>query len=477
MRRNYQWRKSIAGIMASAMVATTVVSGAFVTLPETAFAATTSKRVTDREKENMEISKKAATQGMVLLKNENSVLPIASGKKIALFGSGSIVTIIGGTGSGAVNQRAEETVSVYDGLKEVYDITTADYLEEYLENFNAKKEGYYKNGSGFWAPASAVERSIEDDGAVDEAAKEADTAFLVIKRNSGEGNDRAKTDDYELSDIEKENIKYLKKNFEHVVIILNVGGVINTADFAEDKDIESVLLMSQAGMKSGEALADIMTGKVTPSGKLTDTWAKDYDDYPSSADFSNNDGNIDSELYSDGIYVGYRYFDTFGVEPEYEFGFGKSYTDFKMETTAVEANEENVTVKVKVTNTGSSYSGKEVVQVYFSAPSGKLDVPYQELAAYGKTDELKSGECQELTLSFKTSDMSSYSEKDAAYEMAKGDYIIRVGNSSRNTHVAAKINLDDNVITEQLSNQLMGDNDYNDVDDELSSKAKKAESF
>lgn len=477
MRRNYQWRKSIAGLMASAMVATTVVSGAGITSLETAFAATTSTEVTEREKTNMEISKTAATQGMVLLKNENSILPLASGKKVALYGSGSVVTIIGGTGSGAVNQRESETVSIYDGLKDVYDITSADYLEAYLESYENQEDGYYKAGSGWWTPASSVERSLETDGAVDDTAKEADTALFVIRRNSGEGADREQEDDYELTDIEKANLEYLKSNFEHVVIILNVGGVIDTAEFADDEDVESVLLMSQAGMKSGEALAEILTGEVTPSGKLTDTWAKDYDDYPSSEDFSFNDDDTDTELYSEGIYVGYRYFDTFGVEPEYEFGFGKSYTDFSIETTSVEADENNVTVKAKVTNTGSSYSGKEVVQVYFSAPSGKLDVPYQELAAYGKTDELEPGKSQTLEISFKTSDMSSYSEDDAAYEMAKGDYLIRVGNSSRNTHVVAKINIGDDVITEQLSNQLMGDNDYNDVDDDLASEAASAESY
>ncbi|MCR5775802.1 MAG: glycoside hydrolase family 3 C-terminal domain-containing protein [Lachnospiraceae bacterium] len=476
MSRKYQWKKSMAGLMASAMVATTVLGSGFAALPMEVLAATTSKDVTSREKKNMAISQRAATQGMVLLKNENAVLPIAAKKKVALFGSGSVVTIVGGTGSGAVNQRAEETVSIYDGLKKVYDITTADYLEDYLEKFEEKKEGYYSGGSGWWTPASTIERSIEDDKAVNDKAKEADTAIFVIRRNSGEGADRKEKDDYNLTSVEKENLNYLKENFEHVVVLLNVGGVIDTADFAEDKDVEGILLMSQAGMKGGDALAQILTGEVTPSGKLTDTWAKKYSDYPSSDDFSGNDDNIETELYSDGIYVGYRYFDTFGVAPQYEFGYGLSYTNFDIQTKSVKADKDKVTVEVEVSNRGKA-SGKEVVQVYFSAPKGDLDVPYQELAAYGKTDELAPGKAQTLTLTFKTSEMSSYSEKDAAYEMTKGDYLIRVGNSSRNTHVAAKINLDDNVITEQLSNQKMGDNDFDSVDDKLSNRAKKAKSY
>jgi len=201
----------------------------------------------------------------------------------------------------------------------------------------------------------------------------------------------------------------------------------------------------------------VLNGEVTPSGKLTDTWAVNYSDYPSSKTFSDNDGNSKQEDYTDDIYVGYRYFDTFNVTPAYEFGYGLSYTTFDTKVESVTADENKVTVKAKVTNTGSKYSGKEVAQVYFSAPSGNLEKPYQEMAAYGKTDLLAPGESQTLTISYKTSEMSSYSEEDAAYVMEKGDYIIRVGNSSRNTHVGAVLTLDSTVKTEQLSNQMKVD--------------------
>ena len=220
-----------------------------------------------------------------------------------------------------------------------------------------------------------------------------------------------------------------------------------------------MLLMSQAGMRGGDAVVKVLNGEVTPSGKLTDTWAVNYEDYPSSEGFGSNDGNNTQEEYTDDIYVGYRYFDTFNVTPAYEFGYGMSYTDFAMYVTDVQADADNVTVTVRVTNTGDTYSGKEVVEVYFSAPDGTLEKPYQELAAFGKTDELAPGESQTLTLSYNTTEMSSYSMDQAAYIMEAGDYVVRVGNSSRNTAVAAVVSLDETCTTEQLSNQMLQDED------------------
>ena len=210
-------------------------------------------------------------------------------------------------------------------------------------------------------------------------------------------------------------------------------------------------------MYSGRAVAQVLDGERNPSGKLVDTWPVNFMDVPSSATLGEN--IVDSrteydEYYYEDIYVGYRYFDTFDVTPAYEFGYGLSYTTFDQEIVGFQADTENVTVGVKVTNTGDTYAGKEVVQVYFSAPDGALEKPYQELIAYGKTDELKPGESQILTLSFSTDEMSSYSEDLAAYLMEDGEYVIRVGNSSRNTQVAGVVSLDADTVTEQLSNQL-----------------------
>ena len=206
-------------------------------------------------------------------------------------------------------------------------------------------------------------------------------------------------------------------------------------------------------MTGGDALVEVLNGTVNPSGKLTDTWPVNFDDNPSSEGFANQDGNTAQELYNDDIFVGYRYYDTFGVDVSYPFGYGGSYTIFPMSTKSVKADKDKVTVQVKVKNTGT-VSGKEVAEVYFSAPDGELDKPYQELAGYAKTDELAPGESQILTISFDMKEMGSYDTDKAAYVMEDGDYIIRVGNSSRNTHVAAKLNVAEDTITEQYSNLM-----------------------
>ena len=218
-------------------------------------------------------------------------------------------------------------------------------------------------------------------------------------------------------------------------------------------------------MTGGDALVEVLNGTVNPSGKLTDTWPVNFDDNPSSAGFANEDKNNAQELYNDDIFVGYRYYDTFGKDVSYEFGYGGSYTTFAMQTQSVTADKDKVTVKVKVKNTGS-VSGKEVAEVYFSAPEGNLDKPYQVLAGYAKTDELAPGESQVLTITYDTTEMGSYDTDKAAYVMEDGDYIIRVGNSSRNTHVAGKISVAEDTITEQYSNLMVPVKDNPNVADD-----------
>jgi beta-glucosidase len=213
---------------------------------------------------------------------------------------------------------------------------------------------------------------------------------------------------------------------------------MDMTEINEISGINAVILMTQLGNLGGDALVDAITAKVTPSGKTVDTWAKNYMDYPSSAEFSHN-GSIHDEEYKDGIFVGYRYFDSFMVEPGYCFGYGKSYTDFSIKTEAVKLNGSKVELNIDVKNIGKMYSGKEVVQVYYSAPDGEIIKPYQELVAFKKTDTLVPCETQELVIGFDVRDMASYSEKDAAWILEKGDYIIRVGNSSADTTPVAII--------------------------------------
>ena len=438
-------------VMAVAVSLAMVLTGS-----TSALAATTNPEISDREIEHKTAAKNIAAQGMVLLENKNNSLPISKekGTKIALFGQGVYNTIKGGTGSGAVNQR--DNVTVQQGFENAgYDIVDIDFVNQMHERWTANGGGTSQGWSYKWVNEPIYEQT---EGAVDQikaAAEKTDTAIYVIARNSGEGSDRsAGKGDYLLSDDEEANLKLLGQNFENVVVVLNVGGIIDTKFFDEIDGLDSMLLMSQAGMTGGDALVEVLNGTVNPSGKLTDTWPVNFDDNPSSEGFANQDGNTAQELYNDDIFVGYRYYDTFGVDVSYPFGYGGSYTSFAMSTKSVKADKDKVTVQVKVKNTGT-VSGKEVAEVYFSAPDGELDKPYQELAGYAKTDELAPGESQILTISFDTKEMGSYDTDKAAYVMEDGDYIIRVGNSSRNTHVAAKLNVAEDTITEQYSNLMV----------------------
>ena len=455
------------------LTAVTLAASMVIGSSVTGMAASTNQ-TSEREVRNAQLSKEAAEEGMVLLENENQALPLAQGSKAALFGTGSYGTIKGGTGSGDVYNRY--TISVYDALTSTYNISNMAWWGEYLKTFEEKKaqaaeekkdNDYVKYTQGRFGGADsflAIDQALTQSDMDKAKAGGVTTAFYTVSRVSGEGADRTiGKGDYELSEVEYNNIKLIAKNFDKCVVLLNVGGVVDTKFFSEIEGVDGLVLMSQAGMEGGNALADILTGKTTPSGKLTDTWAKNYSDYPAATTIGDNDGDNKQEDYKEGIYVGYRYFDTFNITPAYEFGYGKSYTSFDVEPLTVAADENNVSVTVNVTNTGDTYSGKEVVEVYFSAPDGSIEKPYQELAGFAKTDNLAPGESQKLTVTYKTTEMSSYDEAKAAYVMEDGDYIVRVGDSSRNTKVAGVLTLDKDVVTEQLSNQLTLDKNWKDL--------------
>jgi beta-glucosidase len=384
-------------------------------------------------------------------------------KKVALFGGGAYATVKGGTGSGHVTNS--HTVSIYKGLLNAgYEVTSADWIDAFGENYEKIQEedktlsAIEKVWSGHRVPVA--DPALTDK--VIEKALEADTAIYVISRVAGEGKDRtAVKGDYYLTDIEVENLRLIGNRFNTSIVVLNTCE-IDTKFFNEIEDLDAIVLMSLAGQEGGNALADVLSGAVTPSGKLTETWAVNYSDYPASKTFGTNAGDGKQVNYEEGIYVGYRYFDSFNIKPAYEFGYGLSYTDFDIGVRKVSLDKETVTVQAAVTNVGTKYSGREVVQVYVSAPKGKLDKPYQSLIAFGKTDELKPGQTQTLSISFPLSEMASYSEALAAWVLEAGDYLIRVGNSSRNTKVSALIRLDETTITEQLRNALKLDQDFKD---------------
>lgn len=420
-----------------------------------ATAATTDPNPSPREIAHAAMSRQAATEGMVLFENEGA-LPMRASGNVALFGSGAYATVKGGTGSGDVNTRY--TVNVRQGFESAgFTVTTS---------------------SAYWDALVAGGEQLLTAATVQPSAP-TDTAVYVLARNSGEGGDRTATaGDYYLTETELGNLQQLGATYRKVVVVLNVGAVVDTSFFqrindqvmpsrrakhhGSGKPLDALLLMSQPGQEAGHALVDVLTGAVTPSGKSVDTWTSSYDYYPAAATFSNNDGKFTPEVYTEGVYVGYRYFDSFykSIKPadpasvvNYPFGYGLSYTAFDVEPRSVRADMSRVTVKAKVTNTGK-VPGKDVVQVYFSAPRSGLDKPYQELAGYAKTTLLAPGASQTLTISFKTTEMSSYDESKAAYVMAAGDYLIRVGDSSRNTSVTAKVRLRSTVVTEKLSTQF-----------------------
>ena len=433
----------------------------------------TSPEITQIEIDHMNLSRKLAGECMVLLENDGT-LPLAKGAKIALFGNGARNTVKGGTGSGDVNTRTN--VNIEQGLKEAgFEITTGAWIDRYDAAIKAAKaahaamieENVKKNGSSYIMESFLnpfVEPAVIPVTEEDVRNAGCDTAIYVISRNSGEGADRwAKEGDYYLSTEDKEALGVLVKGFDKVVVILNIGGVMDMAELKGMDGINAVLLMTQLGNIGGLALADVLTGDVTPSGKLTDTWAAKYEDYPSSGTFSHNNGDVHDDDYCEGIYVGYRYFDTKGIAPVYPFGYGRSYTEFSVVPGKVCIEGQKVNVSAEVKNIGSVYSGKEVVQVYVSAPKGSLDKPVKELKAFAKSGLLAPGASECVCAQFDLTDMASYSEEKAAWILEAGEYVVLVGNSSADVAPAAVLKIAEETITEQDKNILAHDNVYEEL--------------
>ncbi len=416
--------------------------------------------MTPDEQQHMELSRKLAGECVVLMENDGT-LPLAPGK-LALYGSGARRTVKGGTGSGDVNSRF--VVTAEEGLEKAgFLILTKTWLDKQDQHVQEAKEAHrqmvHQKAQETGMPEMLFELSMPfHEPAPAQIAEEdlkngeTDTAFYIISRNSGEGADRyAKEGDYQLWQEEVQQIHTLAEQYKHLVLILNIGGLVDLAPVKEIEGVNAILLMSQLGNIGGYALADVLTGAVNPSGKLTDTWAAHYEDYPSSAGFSHNNGDTDDDSYTEGIYVGYRYFDQTDKEVLYPFGYGLSYTTFSMEAGQVSVEEEKLKVTVKVTNTGK-VAGKEVVQVYVSAPEGALDKPYQELKGYAKTPLLQAGESGETLVEIPLRRLASYSEEKAAWILEKGDYVLRAGASSRDTAPVAVLQVQEEILSLQCTN-------------------------
>lgn len=432
------------------------------------------KRVTG-SKEHIELSKEAAKEGMVLVKNENQVLPLAKGARVALFGKGTFDYVKGGGGSGEVT--SEYARSLYDGLKCKQDKVSV--FEELCDFYRKDIEKQYKEGR---VPGMTIEPEVPAE-LLKKAAAYTDTAIISICRFSGEGWDRTAVVDPEnkaicdlevemtkmaagifangdfcLSDGEQQMVDLVKEHFDKVIVVMNVGGMVDTSWFVDDDLISSVLFAFQGGMEGGLAAAELLLGEGNPSGKLSDTFAKSLQDYPSSEGFHESRDYVD---YVEDIYVGYRYFETIPGARErvnYPFGFGLSYTTFEVEPEQAEEKDGCIRVRVRVTNTGA-YAGKEVVQAYVGKPQGMLGKPAKELVAFAKTRLLSPGEDQLLTLQWKISDMASYDDlgkvQKAAYVLEKGTYVIYVGTSVRDVEqLSYAYELAENVVTEQLATRL-----------------------
>lgn len=411
------------------------------------------RRVTASEA-HIALSRRAATEGMVLLKNEGGALPLKYGESVALFGVATVDYVKGGGGSGAV--YTPYVRNIYDGMrikeedgkiklfKPLADFYTAFVKSEKARNEEPCKKDYeelYKMpespdreraGAKLFFKYKIGEPEIPQE-LFDNAAAAADTAIITISRFSSEGWDRnSDKGDFYLTDSEQALADRVCASFKKVIAVLDVGGMIDTKWFAENNNIQSALLAWQAGTEGGLAVADILCGDVNPSGKLTDTFAKSFDDYPSSSGFNDSDNYVD---YNEDIYVGYRYFETIpgaNKKVNYPFGYGLSYTTFEISGLSAFDDGSRITVTATVKNTGNT-AGKEVVQVYYGAPQGVLGKPKKQLATFKKTRLLNPGEEETLALSFKAEDMASFDDlgklQKSAYLLEKGDYKVFVGTS------------------------------------------------
>ena len=406
------------------------------------------KYILPHEEKHIKIMRETASEFTLLLK-KNQEFPISKPCNVLLVGSGARNTQKGGLGSGDTEPRNYTTCE--EGLEKAgFVITSKKWLDEYPLQ-KEKLIGEHMK----YIETMHIQNKItqcfrmmafpEYDYNLDLTFEQkADIAIYVLARNSGEGTDRRLIEgDVYLTHTEIKDILYLNKNYKKFILVLNVGGVV---DLSPVNEVSNILLLSQLGIVTGDILADIILGKANPSGKLATTWAK-----PKEYNTMENFGFLHSTNYKEGVYVGYRYFDSNGVEPLYPFGFGLSYTEFNINKNSLEKNREKITVSVKVKNVGN-YSGKEVIQVYVSPSQKHVDKPYQSLVAFKKTPELKPNEEVELNIEFKISQVARYDTQTASYILDKGNYIIRVGNCSRKTEIFGYIKLSQDVVTQQLKN-------------------------
>ena len=393
------------------------------------------------EKEHLHRLRSLLPECTVLLKRDGR-FPLDAPCEIALYGSGARRTIFGGTGSGEVNSRFR--ISIEKGLERFgFTITTKPWLDAFDQILADAKVRFIKEikararknhrlavmeGMGAVMPQPAYDLPLNGAGS---------TAIYVLSRISGEGNDRLNTEgDILLTASEIRDILALDRKYDRFMLVLNVGGPV---DLSPVMSVGNILVLSQLGAATGVALADLLLGKTVPSGKLTTTWSA-WEDYCSIGDF----GEHDDTRYREGIYVGYRYFDSIGKKALFPFGYGLGYTDFTVSDVRTMLSGEDVTITARIENTGA-FSGRETLQVYLSSPAGRLDQPWQSLAAFVKTDLLAPGESQTVEASFRLSECASYDSGQSCFVLEAGDYIVRAGTCSACTCPAAILRLENEI--------------------------------
>lgn len=417
---------------------------------------------------NAEITRNAAAEGMILLKNDKNTLPFTNKQKeVSLFGVTSYAWITGGTGSGAVNNK--HTVSLLEGLNTAgykLDKELVDLYKPYAEKEQAA-ELENRRARGVLALPERLNELKMDDAFIARKAETSEIAFVTLGRNSGEGGDRVVDNDFNMATEEIEMLDKISKAFhakgKKVVVILNIGGVIETASW-KDK-VDAILLAWQPGQEGGHSVADVVAGKVNPSGKLTMTFPVNYADHASAKNFPGVPANNPQDVtYEEGVYVGYRYFNTFNVKPSYEFGYGKSYTDFSYSNikSSSKSFNDKIEISVDVKNTGK-VNGKEVVELYLAAPGKSVDKPKSELKAYAKTKDLKPGETQTITLTLTPKDLASFETSKAAWVTEAGNYKVLVGASSLDIKQTTNFNVSKELIVEKVQHILPADTKFEDL--------------
>lgn len=400
----------------------------------------------------LDTAAKMVSEGIVMLKNENNALPLDTDKEVAVFGRIQFHYYKSGTGSGGM-VNVTKVVNILDGLID----NGVKVNEKLLDTYRKwDKENPFDLGEGWGGEPWSQKEMPLDEGLVKETAKSCETAIVIIGRTAGEEQDnRLEAGSYLLSDDEIEMLTVVRKHFKKVVLLLNVGNIIDMTDINRIAP-DSVLYVWQGGMTGGKGTADVLTGKVSPSGKLPDTIAYKASDYPSDANFGREENR---DIYAEDIYVGYRYFETFAKEKVlYPFGFGLSYTEFEIKTEKAEITEGAVKLSVSVKNIGS-YKGKEVIEVYCEAPQGRLGKAARVLCGFEKTMELVPQEEQLVEIAVDIAKLASYDDSGvtgnkSCYVLEAGEYKFYVGSDVRSAEYACSFEQGEDLVTERLTQSL-----------------------